>query len=91
MAMSRNYCARASLMIAVSTMALAGVGAVQAQSRQFNVPAQPAATPIPAAPPIAAAPAAPAMRAAAIAASDRARVVAGDIREQLEPLLEAQQ
>lgn len=30
MAMSRNYCARASLMIAVSTMALAGAGAVQA-------------------------------------------------------------
>jgi TonB-dependent receptor len=48
MAMSRNYCARASLMIAVSTMALAGAGAVQAQSRQFNVPAQPAATGVPA-------------------------------------------
>ncbi|QYF85649.1 TonB-dependent receptor [Brevundimonas sp. PAMC22021] len=40
--------AKASLMIAASTAALCWSGAVQAQSRQFDVPAQPASTGVPA-------------------------------------------
>lgn len=47
MSCSRFDGARASLMIAASTMALASAGGVQAQTRQFNVPAQPAATGVP--------------------------------------------
>ena len=43
-----QFDARASLMIAVSTIALASAGAAHAQTRQFNVPAQPAATGVPA-------------------------------------------
>ena len=41
----RNDVARATLMVAVSTVALAGAsGALAQQARQFNVPAQAAAT-----------------------------------------------
>ena len=44
----RNDVARATLMVAVSTMALAGAsGASAQQARQFNVPAQSAATGVP--------------------------------------------
>jgi iron complex outermembrane receptor protein len=47
MPFTRNDVARASLMVAVSTMALAGASNSWAQARQFNVPAQPAATGVP--------------------------------------------
>ena len=47
MPFTQHTIARASLMVAVSTMALAAAGSAFAQTRQFNVPAQPAATGVP--------------------------------------------
>ncbi|KAK0361296.1 hypothetical protein LTR94_023923, partial [Friedmanniomyces endolithicus] len=44
----RNHGVKAPLMIAVSAIALSAAGAVQAQSRQFDIPAQPASTGVPA-------------------------------------------
>lgn len=48
MVFTRHDGARASLMIAASTLALAYADAAHAQTRQFDVPAQPAATGVPA-------------------------------------------
>jgi iron complex outermembrane receptor protein len=47
MPFTRITAARASLMVAVSTMALAAAGSTLAQTRHFNVPAQAAATGVP--------------------------------------------